>query len=113
MEIKKHIRKIGSMPKNGAVFLIGIYSKFISPLFPPSCRYIPTCSQYALEAVHQHGAVCGVWLSTKRICRCHPWGGSGYDPVPAKAIRFISFQQIDSDSQKHLVAVPFRDRLLN
>ncbi len=94
-------------------WFIRFYQIAISPLLGPRCRYIPTCSQYALEALQTHGAVGGVWLSTKRICRCHPWGGSGFDPVPSKAVRFISFQQIDSDSQKCLVAVPFRDRLLN
>ena len=92
-------------------WLIRFYRIAISPLLGPRCRYIPTCSQYSLEAVHQHGAVRGVCLAVKRICRCHPWGGSGYDPVPLKAIRFISFQQIDS--QTHHVAVPFRDRLMN
>ena len=92
-------------------WLIRFYQIAISPLLGPRCRYIPTCSQYSLEAVHTHGAVRGVRLATKRICRCHPWGGSGYDPVPNKRIRFISFQQIDS--QKHLVAVPFRDCFLN
>ena len=63
-------------------WLIRFYQIAISPLLGPRCRYIPTCSQYSLEAVHTHGAVRGVWLATKRICRCHPWGGSGYDPVP-------------------------------
>ena len=47
------------------------------------CRYTPTCSQYTLEAVRAHGVFRGLWLGTKRICRCNPWGGSGYDPVPA------------------------------
>ena len=92
-------------------WLIRFYQIAISPLLGPRCRYIPTCSQYSLEAVHCHGAVRGAWLATRRICRCHPWGGSGYDPVPAKAIRFISFQQIDS--QTFHVAVPFRDCFLN
>ena len=92
-------------------WLIRFYQIAISPLLGPRCRYIPTCSQYSLEAIHTHGAVRGVWLAANRICRCHPWGGSGYDPVPAKAIRFISFQQIDS--QTHLVAVPFRGCLWN
>lgn len=90
-------------------WLIRCYQIAISPLLGPRCRYIPTCSQYAIEALQTHGVVKGVWLSTKRICRCHPWGGSGYDPVPRKALRFISFHQIDS--QMHHVAVPFRDRL--
>ena len=55
-------------------------------LFGPTggCRFTPTCSQYALEAVHQHGAIAGGWLATKRICRCHPWGEGGHDPVPNK-----------------------------
>ena len=92
-------------------WFIRFYQIAISPLLGPRCRYIPTCSQYSLEAIHRHGAVRGVWLSVHRICRCHPWGGSGYDPVPAKAIRFISFQQIDS--QTFHVAVPLRDRFSN
>ena len=54
----------------------------ISPMFPPACRYVPTCSQYAIEAITKHGPVRGLWLALKRLLRCHPWGGSGYDPVP-------------------------------
>lgn len=61
---------------------IHFYRRCISPLLPPSCRYTPTCSQYAIEAIKKHGPIKGLWLSIKRICRCHPWGGSGYDPVP-------------------------------
>ena len=49
---------------------------------PSPCRYIPTCSSYALEAVETHGAMKGSWLGARRICRCHPWGAHGYDPVP-------------------------------
>ncbi|AOA59792.1 membrane protein insertion efficiency factor YidD [Acinetobacter larvae] len=92
-------------------WLIRCYQILISPMLGPRCRYIPTCSQYAIEAIRSHGAWKGGWLATRRICRCHPWGGYGYDPVPQKAIRFISFQQIDS--QKLLVAVPLRERLSN
>lgn len=58
------------------------YQLFISPLLPPSCRYTPTCSQYAIEAVSRHGALRGGWLALKRIGSCHPWGGCGHDPVP-------------------------------
>ena len=58
------------------------YRSCISPLTPPSCRFRPTCSQYMIEAVKKHGPFKGLWLGIKRICRCHPWGGSGYDPVP-------------------------------
>ena len=54
----------------------------ISPKLPPRCRYTPTCSQYAVEALQKHGALKGGWLAAKRIGRCHPWGGSGHDPVP-------------------------------
>lgn len=92
-------------------WLIRFYQIAISPMLGPRCRYIPTCSQYSLEAIHTHGAVKGTGLAIRRICRCHPWGGSGYDPVPSKAIHFISFQQIDS--QMLHVTVPFRERLLN
>lgn len=62
--------------------LIRGYQLLISPLFPPSCRYLPTCSDYARGAVVRHGALVGGWLTVKRLARCHPWGGFGYDPVP-------------------------------
>ena len=62
--------------------LIRFYRTAISPFTPPSCRFTPTCSAYALEAVDRHGALRGSWLALRRIFRCHPWGGSGHDPVP-------------------------------
>lgn len=70
--------------------LIRFYQIFISPLCPGVCRYQPTCSQYTIEAIKTHGVLKGIWLGFKRICRCHPWGGSGYDPVPAKETKHKS-----------------------
>lgn len=66
------------------IFLLPVYfyRYSISPLLGPRCRYTPTCSQYAIEAVKKHGIIKGGWLAIKRISSCHPWGGSGYDPVP-------------------------------
>ena len=64
------------------VLPIIFYRKVISPMTPPSCRFTPTCSQYAIEAIRKHGPFKGVYLAIRRILRCHPWGGSGYDPVP-------------------------------
>ncbi|WP_084163898.1 membrane protein insertion efficiency factor YidD [Olivibacter sitiensis] len=64
------------------VVLIKLYKLLISPLFPGSCRYTPTCSQYALEAISKYGPFKGGWLTLKRIGRCHPWGGHGHDPLP-------------------------------
>jgi uncharacterized protein len=61
---------------------IWIYQRLISPLTPASCRFTPTCSQYAAEAVTKHGPFKGGWLALKRLARCHPWGDHGYDPVP-------------------------------
>lgn len=61
---------------------IHFYQKFISPLIPPSCRFTPTCSAYAVEALRKHGPIKGLILAIWRILRCNPWGGSGYDPVP-------------------------------
>ncbi len=64
--------------------LIRVYQYLISPLIPASCRYTPTCSHYGVEAIQKHGPIKGGWLTIKRISKCHPWGGSGYDPVPEK-----------------------------
>ncbi|MBF0561901.1 MAG: membrane protein insertion efficiency factor YidD [Alphaproteobacteria bacterium] len=68
-----------------SVLLRGVvrgYQLLLSPLLPPTCRYQPTCSAYAMEALRRHGAMQGGWLAIKRIGRCHPWGGEGFDPVP-------------------------------
>lgn len=61
---------------------IRFYRHYISPLTPPTCRFTPTCSQYAIEAIRKHGPFKGLYLAVWRILRCNPWGGSGYDPVP-------------------------------
>ncbi len=66
------------------ILLIRGYQNFISPFTPDSCRYAPTCSHYAVEALRTHGLLKGGWLAAKRIGSCNPWGGSGYDPVPPK-----------------------------
>ena len=64
--------------------LIRVYQWTLSPVLGPRCRYLPSCSDYAREAVERHGAASGAWLAVRRVCRCHPLGGSGYDPVPAQ-----------------------------
>ncbi|PWR19200.1 membrane protein insertion efficiency factor YidD [Zavarzinia compransoris] len=70
----------------GAVRLLSLpvlaWRYLISPAMPPACRYLPSCSEYALEALRVHGPVRGSALTVRRLCRCHPWGGHGYDPVP-------------------------------
>jgi uncharacterized protein len=64
------------------IFLIRLYKKYVSILKPPSCRYSPTCSQYAIEAIEKYGAIKGSFMAVKRILRCHPFHPGGYDPVP-------------------------------
>jgi len=63
------------------IAIIRFYQYAISPLLKPSCRFTPSCSQYGLDAITKYGAFKGSWMALKRIFRCHPWGGSGYDPV--------------------------------
>jgi uncharacterized protein len=64
------------------VILIKLYQVTLSPLLGPKCRFTPTCSQYAVEALKKYGVIKGLWLAVKRFSKCHPWGGHGYDPVP-------------------------------
>ncbi|PQJ80919.1 membrane protein insertion efficiency factor YidD [Polaribacter porphyrae] len=66
------------------ILLVRFYQTAISPYTPATCRYNPTCSHYTIEALQKHGLFSGGWLALKRIFSCHPWGGSGYDPVPEK-----------------------------
>lgn len=68
--------------KKICIFMIRGYQKYISPMTGPHCKYTPTCSQYAIEALEKYGVVKGLWLSVRRILRCHPWAEGGYDPVP-------------------------------
>ena len=72
-------KRILTLPLIG---LVRFYQVCISPLKPPTCRFTPTCSQYALQALRKYGLIKGSWLTVKRLAKCHPWGGSGYDPLP-------------------------------
>jgi putative membrane protein insertion efficiency factor len=65
--------------------IIKVYYWAVSPWLGNRCRYVPSCSEYAMQALDQHGAINGLWLSIKRISRCHPWGGEGHDPVPSSS----------------------------
>ena len=77
----------GATPAAFLLFLVGLYRKFVSPLFPPSCRFRPSCSAYSVEAIREHGAVRGTWMTLGRILRCSPLCAGGYDPVRKKPRR--------------------------
>lgn len=77
LEMRTLIRKLVILP-------IRFYQLFISPILGPHCRFAPTCSSYAMEAIEVHGVFAGSWMAIKRILRCHPWHPGGYDPVPSK-----------------------------
>ncbi|MDY0781632.1 membrane protein insertion efficiency factor YidD [Tenacibaculum sp. IB213877] len=78
------LKGIGGFIAYPFILLVRFYQVAISPFTPATCRYTPTCSHYTIEALQKHGLFYGGWLSLKRIFSCHPWGGSGYDPVPEK-----------------------------
>jgi putative membrane protein insertion efficiency factor len=73
---------LADLPRRGLVGLIRAYQLVISPALPPACRFTPTCSQFALEAVRRHGALRGSWLALRRLARCHPFNPGGIDAVP-------------------------------
>ena len=73
---------VKNLPMKGMLVMLRFYKREISPMLPPCCRYTPTCSEYAMQAVEKYGAVKGGWLAATRILRCHPFHEGGYDPVP-------------------------------
>lgn len=78
------LRALGYLPRNAVILLLRGYRAAISPLYGQVCRYYPSCSTYALQAVQQYGAVRGSWMSARRVARCHPWAKGGIDDVPAR-----------------------------
>lgn len=87
-KVEQHLKSIADLLNRVIsrilILTIQFYRAAISPYLGPSCRHIPTCSQYTLEAIEEWGAFKGTWLGIKRLSKCHPWGTSGYDPVPKK-----------------------------
>lgn len=75
-------RGLAALPRHALVLVVRAYQVALGPLLPPSCRYTPSCSAYAIEALERHGALRGGWLAVRRIGRCHPFRPGGYDPVP-------------------------------
>ena len=86
--IARPVRKLSAKfdPSRIAAGAVRLYQLMLSPLMPPRCRHLPTCSDYAMEALLEHGVLRGGWLAVRRIARCHPFGTSGYDPVPARRV---------------------------
>ena len=72
----------GSLLAKGSLGALSFYRVAVSPYLPPACRFFPSCSAYAAEAIERHGAMQGIWLATRRLLRCHPFHAVGYDPVP-------------------------------
>ena len=81
------------MLRRGLIRAIRFYQRAVSPLMGPCCRFMPTCSEYAVGAIEEFGALSGGWLAFKRILRCHPFGGQGYDPVPDVGVRDVMAQE--------------------
>ena len=85
------VRLIG----RGLKALVRCYQLLVAPILPQSCRYYPSCSHYAIEAIDRHGPLAGLWLAARRIFRCHPWGGQGVDPVPETRHPYRAARQLD------------------
>lgn len=84
------LRAVRTLPRNVCIAVLVAYRAVVSPLYGDVCRYYPSCSRYALEAIQQHGVVRGVWLGLRRIARCHPWAPGGVDDIPEPARRAVT-----------------------
>lgn len=89
-----------TLPRDVLLALLRFYRAGISPILPPSCRFEPSCSEYALIAIERFGAVRGSWLAARRLARCHPFGGQGWDPVPERGGEGTGPAAIRDDSQQ-------------
>ncbi|WP_141400617.1 membrane protein insertion efficiency factor YidD [Magnetospirillum sp. 15-1] len=92
-------RNLASLLMRG---LIRLYQLLLSPVLPASCRFTPSCSAYAMQAIEEHGPVGGSWLGVKRICRCHPWNDGGYDPVPPANIPTTADTSVRRDCRNRM-----------
>jgi putative membrane protein insertion efficiency factor len=94
---------MASWPQRGLILLVRGYRLLLSPWLGSACRFAPTCSAYALDALEQHGAAAGSYLAARRLLRCHPWCEAGFDPVPAQAPRLFRHLGLgaDADAPSH------------
>lgn len=90
--------------KSLALWTLRTYKRWLSPLFPPSCRYVPTCSEYAIEAVERFGVLRGGFMAAWRLLRCHPFVEGGYDPVPSEEVQSLSSRPEARDPSNGLIA---------
>jgi putative membrane protein insertion efficiency factor len=82
LRARRLLAGVTDLPRRGLIVLLRVYKAVVSPALPPACRFTPTCSQYALEAIERHGALRGSWLALRRLSRCHPFNPGGFDAVP-------------------------------
>ena len=99
MTVQSSLRSLRIGPKRGVLALLRFYRAAISPALPPRCRFYPTCSAYAAEAISRHGAARGTWLAVRRLVRCGPWHPGGVDPVPGMENRLDSQTNSRTDRQ--------------
>jgi len=92
------------LPRNLCVAILTAYRAVISPLYGDVCRYYPSCSHYALQAIQHHGVVRGIWLGSRRLARCHPWAEGGIDDVPVRAHERVAITRLGFVVPNHILA---------
>lgn len=95
-----------AIARSALLFLLRAYKWAVSPLLPPSCRYVPTCSEYAMEAVERYGALRGSWMAAARVLRCHPFAKGGYDPVCGREKKDAACNSASAGGSHQSIASP-------